>query len=77
MPDIEPFVSPVDGKIITGRRALRDHNKRHNVTNAADFKEEWSRKEKERAAFYSGDSKYDRERRIESLKQAIEKHQRS
>lgn len=73
MPDIEPFVSPVDGSVITGRKALREHNRRHNVTNAADFKEEWAKKAQERASFYGGDTRYDRERRIEHLKAAYEK----
>lgn len=76
MPDLEPFVSPVDGKLITGRAALREHNKRHNVTNVADYKNEWENKAKERASFYSGDSKYDRERRREAIIRAVEKHER-
>jgi hypothetical protein len=76
MPDIEPFVSPVDGKVITGRRALREHNKRHNVTNAADFKGTWEQAAKERAAFFTGDAKYDQKRRIEHLKRAYEKYER-
>lgn len=76
IPDIDPFVSPVDGSVITGRRALREHNKRHNVTNASDFKGEWEQKAKERASFYQGNAKYDRERRIEHLKNAFEKLRR-
>ena len=38
MPDIGAFKSPVDGSVITGRAALREHNKRNNVTNAADLR---------------------------------------
>lgn len=74
MPDIEPFVSPVDGTVITGRKALREHNRRHGVTNAADFKEHWKSAAKKRERFYSGDASYDRERRVEHLKNAYEKH---
>lgn len=73
MPDIEPFVSTVDGKVISGRRALREHNKRHGVTNAADFTNYWAKKAEERASFYSGDPKYDRKRRIEKLVHAYDK----
>lgn len=73
MPDIEPFVSPVDGSVITGRKALREHNKKHDVTNAADFKGEWERAAKERARFFSGDTSYDSNRRKEHLIHAIEK----
>jgi len=76
MPDIEPFVSPVDGKVITGRRALREHNKKHDVTNIADFKNEWAEKAKERARFYNGDTSYDSQRRKEHLIRAIEKLRR-
>jgi hypothetical protein len=67
MPDIEPFISPIDGSVITGRRALEEHNKRHNVTNVADFKDEWERKGKERKKLFSPGSGYDRQKRREAL----------
>jgi hypothetical protein len=35
--DIESFVSPVDGSVISDRKALREHNKRNNVVNSAEF----------------------------------------
>jgi hypothetical protein len=76
MPDIEPFKSPVDGTIVSGRRSLREHNLRNNVTNAADFKETWEQARKDRESFYSGDTKFDRKERIEALKYAYEKHRR-
>ena len=76
MPDIEPFVSPVDGTVVTGRRALREHNKRHNVTNVADYREEWQQKAKERERFYSGDPSYDSQRRREHLIRAFEQNRR-
>ena len=37
MPDIEPFVSPIDQTVIGSRPQLEAHNKRHNVTNTADY----------------------------------------
>jgi len=40
MPDIQPFVSPVDGKVITSRTKLRAHNREHGVTNIRDYGEE-------------------------------------
>lgn len=73
MADIESFVSPVDGTIVTGRAALREHNKRHNVTNVADFTGEWERKAKERAAMYSGDKNFDAKRRKEALIRSYDK----
>lgn len=35
--DIEPFVSVVDGSVISSRRDLRNHNARNNVVNTADL----------------------------------------
>lgn len=42
--DIEAFVSPIDGKIVSGRAALREHNKKHGVTNIADYSPEYFEK---------------------------------
>jgi len=53
--DIQTFRSPVDGTIISDRKALREHNKRNNVVNADEFTPEfYARKAKERADFYEG-----------------------
>jgi hypothetical protein len=54
MPDIPDFVSPIDGKVVNGRRGLREHNKRHNVTNAADFKNEWQKAREQRVSLLEG-----------------------
>lgn len=35
--DIQPFVSVVDGSLITGRSSLREHNKRNDVVNTAEL----------------------------------------
>jgi hypothetical protein len=52
--DIEPFVSPVDGSVISDRKQLREHNKRNNVVNADEFSPEYyEQKAKERAKFYN------------------------
>ena len=37
LPDIEPFKSPVDGKLVLGRASLREHNKRNGVENTREF----------------------------------------
>lgn len=73
MPDIEPFKSPVDGSIVSGRAALREHNRRNNVTNTADYKNEWADAAKKREAFFTGKSR-DPERARE-LARAWERHQ--
>jgi hypothetical protein len=75
-PDIAPFKSVVDGTIITGRSKLREHNKRNDVTFSEDFRGDWERKGKERDSMYSGDPKFDRQRRVEHIKNAVEQHTR-
>lgn len=73
MPDIPDFQSPVDGSIVHGRRSLREHNKRHNVTNVADYKNTWEAQAKERGRAYTPGSGYDRERRREAIARSIDK----
>lgn len=72
MPDIPDFVSPVDGSIVHGRRSLRDHNKRNNVTNAADFTKEWENAAKERAKAFTPGAGYDSKRRVQRLREAYD-----
>lgn len=75
MADIEPFVSTVDGTVITGRAHLREHMKQHGVTNAADYNSPggfWDKARQRRADFYAGKSNPDSARRIEQIKRAIE-----
>ena len=31
VPDIDPFISPIDQSIVGSRSAIRDHEKRHSV----------------------------------------------
>jgi hypothetical protein len=53
--DVTPFVSPVDGSIISDRRQLREHNLRNNVVNSDEFgTQHWDEKRKERDRFYTG-----------------------
>lgn len=66
MPDLEPFVSPIDGSIISGRVAYAEHCKRYGVTNVADYKDSWAKAAKEREKLFSGQS-HDSERRKEAL----------
>lgn len=76
MPDIPDFVSPVDGRVVHGRRGLREHNKELGVTNTSDYTNEWKEKAKERERFFSGDPSYDRAARIEAIKEAVDQHTR-
>ena len=53
--DIQSFVSPVDGSVISDRRQLREHNKRNNVVNQAEFDgETMNKKRKEREDLHQG-----------------------
>jgi len=38
IPDMPDFVSPVDGKLYSGRAGMREHNKRNNVVLNLDLK---------------------------------------
>jgi hypothetical protein len=73
MPDLQPFVSPIDGKVVSGRVALRQHNKIHDVTHPSDFKETWEKARKEREKVFTPGSGYDSARRKEHIKRALEK----
>ena len=35
--DIEPFISPVDGTVVSSRREMKEHNKRNNVVPAQEY----------------------------------------
>lgn len=54
MPDLPDFVSPVDRKVVHGRRGLREHDKRHGTTNIADYKETWKKRQEQRARLFEG-----------------------
>jgi len=54
--DIESFVSPIDGSVISDRKQLSEHNKKHGVVNASEFSPEfYERKRKERERVLAGD----------------------
>ena len=73
--DIETFQSPVDGSIITGRRALEQHNIRNNVVNAAEFSVEYcTQKAAERAA---PPSRREVQQRREAINETINHLQRN
>ena len=78
IPDIEPFKSPVDGRIVNSRSALRVHNKELDVTHYQDFSQEYiDKRVKERMDRLHGRTKQDRADRIEHLKRAYERNERS
>jgi hypothetical protein len=66
--DIAPFVSPIDGSVISGRASMRDHMRQHGVTHTQDYANTWQEQAKERA-----DPRRGRAGRIEALRRAIER----
>jgi len=77
--DIQSFVSPIDGTVISDRKQLREHNKRHNVVNTQEFgTEHWERKAKERADLYEGRrSTQQVQRDREQIHEIIMRHERN
>jgi hypothetical protein len=51
--DLPDFVSPIDGEVVHGRRGLREHNKRHDVTHPSDFKETWAKAREQREKYFT------------------------
>lgn len=52
--EFEPFVSPIDGTVISTRKQRDEHCKRHNVVPAQEFTPEYyERKARERAQFFN------------------------
>ena len=49
--DIESFVSPIDGEVITGRAGLKKHMRKHNVVNSAEYSPEFLNKKREEREF--------------------------
>ena len=74
--DIESFVSPIDGSVISDRKQYREHCRKHGVVNAAEFDGQWSEAAKKRADFYEGkSSKEEAFRRKKAINEIINQHE--
>lgn len=74
MADIEPFVSPVDGSVIGSRSKLREHNKRHGVTDMRDYGDGYfERKAHERDNELHASTARQRRERCEAISESIDK----
>jgi len=71
--DFEPFISPIDKTIVSGRKQYDEHCKRHGVVNAAEFdKAFYAQKAKERADHYEGrSSRAETQARRENINEII------
>ena len=73
MPDLKPFVSPIDGSVISSRPHLKAHNKKHGVTNQSDYSPQFLEKRaKERHLKATGQDAASKADRIRLLKAATE-----
>ena len=72
--DIEPFISPIDKSIITSKSSLREHNRKHGVTDIRDYGSEYfERKHKERSDTLSSRTCEQRKDRINDILKATYK----
>lgn len=69
MPDLPAFQAP-DGTVISGRRAYAEYCRENNVTNPADYTQEWAKKAEDRARMFTPGSGHGKAERIETLKRA-------
>ena len=76
--NFDAFVSPVDGALIRNARELREHNRRNNVVNTAEFGTEFiERRTREReAAFQGKHSKEETFKRKQEIYDAITRAER-
>lgn len=73
--DIEPFVSTVDGSIISSRSHLREHMKQHGLAHTSDYDKPggyWDKARKARADWLSGKSNPDSSHRKQQLSDSFE-----
>lgn len=78
IPDIEPFISPIDGTLITSRRDLRVHQEQHDVRSHGEYgdnhgEDYFKRASAERNVRGAGGTRRDREERIAALKPIVER----
>lgn len=74
MPDVEPFQSPVDKSWITTRQQLKEHNKRHGVTNSADYPKDYVKSRADRRL--NEQRRNDKQHRTELIQKALYKMER-
>ena len=75
MGDIQDFVSPIDRTLIDDRGKLRRHNKKHGVTNTADYSPaHFEKKQREMKNEREGNTPQAKQERVETIKWAMHKH---
>ncbi len=75
--NMEPFVSPIDQSIISDHGQLREHNKRHGVTDTRDYSQEhFDKAAKKRQQVLAGTGAQAKQERREALRETIERSTR-
>lgn len=69
-PDIQPFKSIIDGEVISSRRDLRNHMKKHDVVHTSEFSMEWHRAAARRREIQQG--RHDKAQRLAALSDSFE-----
>lgn len=73
--DIETFKSPIDGSIISDRAHLREHNRKHGVTDMRDYSPEYIKKRADaRQQYLGGTTEKARRDRVNTIMESIERH---
>lgn len=72
MGDIEPFISPVDGSVISSRSVLRQHMKQHGLAHTDDYANTWEKSKQARADYLAGKTNPGSKRRISQLSDSFE-----
>lgn len=73
--DIEPFVSPVDGTVISSRSHLREHMRQHGLAHTADYSAPggyWDKSKQARADYLAGKTNPGSSRRKSQMSDAFE-----
>ena len=70
---MQPFVSPIDGSVISDPAQLRSHNAKHGVTDTREYGPNWfERKSRERNLRLTGQDKASKQDRINALVSATQ-----
>ena len=73
--DIEPFKSPIDGSVISTRAQLRDHHRKHGVTDSRDYSQSYiEARAKQRQQKIVAQDAAGKRQRINHIVEAIERH---
>jgi hypothetical protein len=75
--DIDPFVSPIDGRAITSRSGLRQHHSEHGTTDARDYSHQYMLdRSTRRTQTALGQTAQAKQERINLIRKEMDRHGR-